>query len=699
MRALEPVQTGQLVLCGFEVGYEVFGDPQAPAVLFLPNWPIAHARHWKMQIPYLARFCRVIVYDAAGNGGGERTTDPAAYELDRVIDQGIGLLDHLGVPQASVVGVSLGGSYGLWMAARYPERVARLFLIGTVLPEWAFAELPAFWEKRETYEGWEKRNAHYWREFYPEWLEFFFSQALVEPHSSKPLEDLIGYGRETTPEILISSCANAALMPNMPLVEVLQQVHCPVLLIHGTQDHIADIEVSRRLAQARPDWSMVTFEGNGHAIHARDPVKTNLLLADFLDLPQPQQRHWQRASLRRKPRALFISSPIGLGHIQRDLAIARELRRLVPELQIEWLAQDPVSRTLEQNGETIHPMSSCLASESAHWEDYAGEHRLNCFQAWRNMDQTLLANFMVFLDVVRDRPYDVWIGDEAWDVDYYLHENPELKTAPFVFLTDFLGWLPVNGAAESPEAFLTADYNAEMIEQVERYRRVRDRAIYIGDYEDLVPERFGPGLPFIPDWAQEHFSAVGYITPFDPADYTDIPAVRARLGYDRDRRLIICAIGGTSVGRHLLGKAIQAWPLIQQERPDAQSIVVAGPRIDRHSLPGHPGVVHTYVHNLYEHLAVADLAIVQGGLSTTMELTVTRRPFIYFPLKEHCEQIHHVAYRLDRYRAGQRLAYAETGVEDLAEAVLATLGADTGHYRPHAPGAAERAATLVAELL
>lgn len=699
MRALEPVQTGELALYGFKIGYEVFGDPQAPAILFLPNWPIAHTRHWKMQIPYLARSFQVIVYDAAGNGGGERTTDPAAYELDRVVDQGIGLLDHLGVQQTSVVGVSLGGSFGLWMAARYPERVTRLFLIGTVLPEWAFAELPAFWERRETYEGWEKRNAHYWREHYLEWLEFFFSQGLVEPHSSKPLEDLIGYGLETTPDILISSCANAALMPEMSLEEVLQRVQCPVLLIHGTQDYLADIEVSRQLVQARPDWQFIAFEGNGHAVHARDPVKINLLLADFLGLPQPQQRNWQRASLRRKRRALFLSSPIGLGHIQRDMAIARELRCLVPALQIEWLAQDPESRVLEQNGEAIHPMSRCLASESAHLEASAREHRLHCFQVWREMDEILLANFMVFLDVVRHSPYDLWLGDEAWEVDYFLHENPELKTAPFVFLTDFLGWLPVNGAAESREAILTADANAEMIEQVERYRRVRDRAIYIGDYEDLVPERFGPGLSFIPDWALEHFSAVGYITPFDPADYTDTAAIRTRLGYDPGRPLVIYAAGGTAAGRHLLSKAIHAWPLIQRERPDAQCVVIGGPRISRRSLPDHPGPVFAYVPDLYEHLAVADLAVVQGGLSTTMELTVSRRPFIYFPLQEHCEQIYHVAYRLDRYRAGQRLNYAETSVEDLAEAALACLGADTGRFRAHTPGAAAKAAALVAELL
>jgi len=59
------------------------------------------------------------------------------------------------------------------------------------------------------------------------------------------------------------------------------------------------------------------------------------------------------------------------------------------------------------------------------------------------MDEILLANFMVFHDVAAAEPYDLWIGDEAWDLDYHLHENPELKTAAFVWLTDFVGYLPM----------------------------------------------------------------------------------------------------------------------------------------------------------------------------------------------------------------------------------------------------------------
>ena len=131
------------------------------------------------------------------------------------------------------------------------------------------------------------------------------------------------------------------------------------------------------------------------------------------------------------------------------------------------------------------------------------------------MDEILVANFMVFHDVVEDGDYDLVIGDEAWDVDYFLHENPELKRTPFAWMTDFVGWLPMPAGGER-EAFLTADYNAEMIEHVERFPRLRDRSIFVGDPDDIVPDDFGPGLPAIRDWTEDHFAFSGYVTGFDP---------------------------------------------------------------------------------------------------------------------------------------------------------------------------------------
>ncbi len=204
------------------------------------------------------------------------------------------------------------------------------------------------------------------------------------------------------------------------------------------------------------------------------------------------------------------------------------------------------------------------------------------------MDEILLANFTVFRDVVREEPYDLWIGDEAWELDYYLHENPELKTAPYVWLTDFVGWLPMPDGGEH-EAYLTADLNAEMIGHIARYPWIRDRALFVGDPDDIVPERFGPGLPEIRDWTCDHYDFTGYITGFDPGELPARDVLRAELGYGPDERVCIVTVGGSGVGGDLLRRVIDAFPEAARQVDGLRMVVVAGPRIDPASLPSHPG--------------------------------------------------------------------------------------------------------------
>ena len=254
------------------------------------------------------------------------------------------------------------------------------------------------------------------------------------------------------------------------------------------------------------------------------------------------------------------------------------------------------------------------------------------------MDEILIANFMVFHDVVRDDRYNLWIADESWELDYYLHENPGEKVAPFAWFTDFVGWLPMEegGARESA---LTADYNGQMVEHIAENPSVRDRALFVGNAEDIVPDRLGPRLPLIRDWTEKHFEFPGYISGFDPRELPPRAELREELGYRNGELVCIVTVGGSGVGGALLRKVISAYPESKRRVPALRMIVVAGPRIDPASLPRHPDLeVVPYVHKLYRHLAACDLAIVQGGLSTAMELTANKRPFLYFPLRQHFEQ-------------------------------------------------------------
>ena len=269
---------------------------------------------------------------------------------------------------------------------------------------------------------------------------------------------------------------------------------------------------------------------------------------------------------------------------------------------------------LEGEGERIHPGSAHLANESQHIESESAEHDLHCFQAWRRMDEILINNFMVFHDVAREERYDLWIGDEAWELDYYLHENPGEKRARYAWLTDFVGWLPMPDGGEH-EAYLTADYNAEMVEHIAGNPDLRDRAIFVGNPDDIVDERLGPQLPMIRDWTERNFEFAGYVTGFDPRRLGDRDELRHELGYRPDEKVCIVSVGGSGVGGHLLRRVIASFEDAKRHVPELRMIVVAGPRIDPDTLPQPDGLeVVAYVHNLYRHFAACDLAVVQGGL-------------------------------------------------------------------------------------
>ncbi len=698
-RARYPDEKGFIERHGVRVFWERYGEGE-PTVLFLPTWSIIHSRCWKAQIPYFSRHGRVLTLDGRGNGRSDRPRTPEAYREEEFAADALAVMDATETERAVLVSLSRGAERSLLLAAHHPERVEAMVFIGPALPlppavPRATAERE-FVEPRDTYETWGKWNANYWREAYEGFVEFFFSQVFNEPHSTKQREDCVAWALETDPETLVATQLAPRLSDEAGVRELTDRIRCPVLVIHGRDDAVRPHDSGAAFA-TMTRGALVSLDGSGHCPHARDPVRVNLLLRDFVRPRRSPTSAWTRARARPR-RALFISSPIGLGHAQRDVAIARELRALVPDLEIEWLAQDPVTRVLQGEGERIHPASAELASESGHLESESAEHDLHCFQAWRRMDEILVNNFMVFHDLVEAEPYDLWIGDEAWELDYYLHENPELKRAAYCWLTDFVGWLPMPDGGEH-EAFLTADYNAEMVEHIARFPRLRDRALFVGNPDDIVPDRLGPELPLIREWTERHFDFSGYVSGFDPEAFADRQALRVELGYREHEQVCIVSVGGSGVGGHLLRRVIDAHPLAAAQVPGLRTIVVAGPRIDPESLPRHDGLeVVGYVHNLYRHLAACDLAVVQGGLTTAMELTANRRPFIYFPLGHHFEQNFHVRHRLERYRAGRCMDIDSSPPETIATAIAEEIGRNVD-YRPVETDGARRAAERIAEML
>jgi len=697
-RAALPDRTGSVERAGVSLVYDVYGDG-GPTVLLMPTWSIVHSRVWKAQVAYLSRHFRVVTFDGRGNGRSGRPAGPAAYADREFAADTIAVMDATGTAQAVLVALSAGNRWALRVAADHPDRVLGLFSIAPAVglaPSDSGRDRFAWDGDYDDHPGWAKYNRSYWLDGgLADFRDYFFSQLFNETHSTKQIEDALEWSSLVEPQTLVDTVEG----PTDDIARICAGVQCPVTVVHGSEDRIRSYREGERLAELT-NGSFTRLDGAGHGPMARDPVRTNLMIREFVDRisPSPARDSWTRG-LRRAPRALYLSSPIGLGHARRDVAIAAALRSHHPDLQIDWLAQHPVTRVLADAGEHVHPASGWLVNESAHIEAEADEHDLHAFQAIRRMDEILVSNFMVFNEVVADSHYDLVIGDEAWDVDYFLHENPELKRFGFAWMTDFVGWLPMpsGGAAE---AALTADYNAEMIEHRARHRRLRDRSIFVGNPDDVVDESFGPGLPGIREWTEQNFEFAGYVTGFDPPGEAERTRLRARLGYGPDDLLCIVTVGGSGVGGPLLRRVLDAVPLARRLVPELRFLVVCGPRIDPGSLPRRRGArVRGYVPDLHRHLAACDLAVVQGGLTTCMELTAARRPFLFVPLRNHFEQNFHVRRRLERYGAGRCLSYDEACDPDaLAEAMAKQVRSEV-QYRPVESDGAARAAAMLAELL
>jgi pimeloyl-ACP methyl ester carboxylesterase len=700
MRAKLPDKDGFIEREGVKLHYEIYG--QGPeAMLFLPPWSIVHSRIYKAQLPYFSGRFRCIAYDGRGNGKSDRPDDVASYSLDNYVADTLAVMDATNTRDAILVGLSFGAMLACILAAYHPDRVKAAILAGTAAsigPGNPYTTPQHFLTKQQAFDGWRKYNRDHWLAHYPDFAEFFICNIASEPHSTKQIEDAVGWANETAGNVLAKTVEARLIPPAFDVSEAMyQQIRCPVLMIHGDDDRIQPYARAKLVAELT-GGELVTIPGGGHNPLGRFPAKANALIVDFLDRKLGFAAPKKTRRTRKGRRALYLSSPIGLGHGRRDIAIARELRKLNPDLKVDWLAQDPVTRLLDANGERIHPLSGRLASETRHIELESGEHDLHCFNALRRMDEVLIANFMIFQDAVQDGGYDLVIADEAWDIDHYWHEHPELKKAGLVWFTDFVGYVPMPAGGER-EAFLTSDYNAEMIEHVERHPGVRDRAIFVGEAEDVIARSFGDGLPAMRDWVPRHFDFAGYIIGEHPGNFGPRADLRRSLGYRPDERVAIVTVGGSGVGAHLIKRILASWPLVSSKLPELRMVLVAGPRIDPRSLNAPAGVeVRAFVPDLDRHLAACDLALVQGGLTTCMELTAAGTPFLYFPLRNHFEQNFHVAHRLDRYRAGRRMDFATATPDVIADAMVAALSGPT-HFLSVESGGAARAASMIAELI
>jgi pimeloyl-ACP methyl ester carboxylesterase len=284
MRAREPDAEGLVDRDGVKLHWEAFGDGQ-PTVFLLPTWSIVHSRCWKAQVPYLARHFRVLTADGRGNGRSDRPAGAAAYSEREFAADALVVMDATATRRAVLVSLSCGALWSTVLAADQPGRVAGVVYIGPAVglaPPHPERAVHSFLERLDTDEGWARYNQHYWLRDYRGFLEFFFSRCLTEPHSTKQHEDCVGWALEIAPATLIDTEQGLLSCTLESFERLCRRVRCPTLVIHGDEDAIRPHAQGAALATATRG-RLVTLEGAGHLPQARDPVKVNLLIREFVE--------------------------------------------------------------------------------------------------------------------------------------------------------------------------------------------------------------------------------------------------------------------------------------------------------------------------------------------------------------------------------------------------------------------------------
>jgi UDP-N-acetylglucosamine:LPS N-acetylglucosamine transferase len=395
-------------------------------------------------------------------------------------------------------------------------------------------------------------------------------------------------------------------------------------------------------------------------------------------------------------RILYVSGSIGLGHVTRDLAVARELRALEPRIELHWLAASPASDVLAARREILVAECTRYRCETDQAEAAAhGSHLSLTRYVYRALG-CWLHNARVLGDAAKHGQFDAIIGNETYEVvvAYVFGMNVLPVDVPFVMMYDFYG---MDVTTRNPLEWLGA-WGLNFIWAQERRVTARhnNAAIFFGEPEDVPDRPFGVFLPNRRRYAEDHVEFVGYPLGFDIQTVRDRPGLRAALGYGSEP-LVICTVGGTAVGRSLLELCGRASSLAAQRLPGLRMVLVCGPRIDPATLDVPEGAErHGMVPDLYKHLAVCDLAVVQGGGTTTLEVTALRRPFLFFPIEGQSEQEVTIARRLARQGAGVRMAQGRTTPSSLADAIVANIGHEVTYAQIRADGA-RRAAKIILE--
>ncbi|HBU74691.1 MAG: alpha/beta hydrolase [Acidimicrobiaceae bacterium] len=251
---------------GIEINYRDTGG-DGPVVLFSHGFMMNHTM-FDAQLEALAPDYRCVAWDERGFGG-TRATGPFTY-WDSANDA-LALLDHLGIKQAVLAGMSQGGFLSMRAALTAPERVSGLIFIDSA------ADL----DDPETLEG-NQKMVHVFANGDDETRSFVFdivgNMILGDEHLEAEWKPI--WAQLDIDQIEL---AGATLLGRDDLVDRLGEISCPTLVIHGTEDAAISLDRGYLLANGvRDSRGVVEVAGAAHAPNMTHPDEVNVAIREFL---------------------------------------------------------------------------------------------------------------------------------------------------------------------------------------------------------------------------------------------------------------------------------------------------------------------------------------------------------------------------------------------------------------------------------
>jgi pimeloyl-ACP methyl ester carboxylesterase len=240
---------------------------------------LMNASAWEPQIPALAERYRVIAFD---NRGAGRTTQPeAGYTIEDMADDAAGLLAHLGIDSAHIIGTSMGGMIAQHLALRHPQRVRTLTLMVTSCGGPRSVGYEELMQRREEAKAEGVQALGNWtaEQALEYGLLLFTPEFLTNPGPGFLQMTLSAVQYPTQPHSMLAQGDAIAIHD---AYDRLPEIAAPTLVLAGDSDTLIDPENSRILASRIPNAELRIFPGLRHAFHAERPDEVNPVILEFL---------------------------------------------------------------------------------------------------------------------------------------------------------------------------------------------------------------------------------------------------------------------------------------------------------------------------------------------------------------------------------------------------------------------------------